>query len=67
MTNFDVKVEKMQEEAMQKQNEAWNTWLLNSLQSRSKDEVLKSMFDLLIIPIGGANVLSATKKELVLA
>ena len=59
MTNFDLKVEKMEEERATKQNEKYNQALLKSLQTRTKDEVLRSLEQMLVIPIGVANVLTA--------
>ena len=59
MTNFDLKVEKMEEERATKQNEKYNQALLKSLQTRTKEEVLRSLEQMLVIPIGVANVLTA--------
>ena len=59
MTNFDLKVERMEQERAQKQNEKFNQALLRSLQTRTKDEVLRSLEQMLVIPIGVANVLTA--------
>jgi hypothetical protein len=63
MTNFDFKVERMEEERARKQNERYNHALLKSLQTRTKEEVLLSLEQMLVIPIGVANVLGATQKE----
>lgn len=63
MTNFDLKVEKMEEERATKQNEKYNQALLKSLQTRTKEEVLRSLEQMLVIPIGVATVLVAPQKE----
>ena len=62
MTNFDLKVEKMEEERMKKQNEKWNAMLLNSLRTRTEEEVWRAMFEMLVIPVGSANVLGAEQR-----
>ena len=71
MTNFDLKVEKMEEERMKKQNEKWNAMLLNSLRTRTEEEVWRAMFEMLVIPVGSANILGAeqtsVEKQAVLA
>ena len=59
MTNFDLKVEKIEEERATKQNERYNQALLKSLQTRTKEDVLRSLEQMLVIPIGVANVLTA--------
>ena len=66
MTKFDVIAEKMQEERVRKQNEKWNAMLLQSLRTRTKEDVLQALMQTLIIPIGSANVLSVPTKELAL-
>lgn len=62
MTKFDEMVERKEEQRMQRKNEEWNTWLLQSLKTRTKEEVLRSMFELLIFPLGAKTILA--EKEL---
>ena len=62
MSKFDEGVEKMEERRAQRKNEEWNAWLVNSLQTRTKEEVLRSMFELLVFPIGTKSIL--VEKEL---
>lgn len=67
MTKFDEMVERKEEIRAQKKNEEWNAWLLSSLKSRTKEEVLRSMYALLVIPVGSKTILQGnrTAKELV--
>ena len=58
MSRFDEVVEKMEERRVQKKNEEWNAWLVNSLQTRTKEEVMRSLFELLVFPIGTKSILA---------
>ena len=63
MSNFDWKVEKMEEMRMERQNEQWNAILLQSLQTRTEKEVVRDLLDMLVIPVGSANILTVAREE----
>ena len=63
MSNFDWKVEKMEEARMERQNEQWNAMLWESLQTRTEKEVVREMIEMLVIPVGSANVLAVAREK----
>lgn len=56
MTKFDVFMEKREEERFKQRNEALDCALLSSLRLRTKEEVMKELFELLVIPLGCTTV-----------
>jgi len=63
MSNFDWKVEKMEEARMERQNEQWNAMLWESLQTRTEKEVVRDLIEMLVIPVGSANVLAVGREK----
>jgi ATP-dependent DNA ligase len=57
MTKFDEKVAIREEERAKEKNRRWNALLLKSLQTRSQEEVVRSMLDMLVIPLGSKTML----------
>ena len=60
MTKFDEYVERREEERSRARNAEINRVLLESLKTRTKEEVVAKMFGELIFPIGVSNVLTAS-------
>lgn len=60
MTKFDEYVERREEERSRARNAEINRVLLESLKTRTKEEVVAKMLGELIFPIGVSNVLTAS-------
>ena len=60
MTKFDEYVERREEERSRARNAEINRVLLESLKTRTKEEVVAKMLGELIFPIGVSNVLPAS-------
>ena len=60
MTKFDEYVERREEERSRARNAEINRVLLQSLKTRTKEEVVAKMLGELIFPIGVSNVLTAS-------
>ena len=60
MTKFDEYVERREEERIRARNAEINRVLLESLKTRTKEEVVAKMLGELIFPIGVSNVLTAS-------
>ena len=60
MTKFDEDVERREEERSRARNAEINRVLLESLKTRTKEEVVAKMLGELIFPIGVSNVLTAS-------
>lgn len=60
MTKFDEYVERREEERSCARNAEINRVLLESLKTRTKEEVVAKMLGELIFPIGVSNVLTAS-------